>query len=776
MSAGLKWIGARVPKLDAPVKATGEVRYLSDMVVPGMLYGKIRRSDRVHARVLSIDVSKALKVPGVHAVLTAKDIENTAFGHGKDNYAFKNDVVRCIRDEIAAVAAESEEAAEAACRAIEVEYDDLPAIFDPRDAFKKGAQVIYERWPDNKPFTYTYAHGDVETARAHSAHVVEHEFDLTWVTHCCMGASAVIASFDADAKLTLHSLTQVPFLYRRDMAAILGLRPEDIRVIQPTIGGAFGSKLDIYPFEPIAVHLARATRRPVRILFSRQEEFLASPTRQPAIVKLRSGVDGDGRFTFRDAYVLLDNGGHTSWGATIPFVMMQTFSSLYRVPNVKFLSEVAYTNNPYSGSFRGYGNLQATFAVEQHVDMLAEKLGMDPLEIRRLNSQVMGEETGQGLKFASCGLGECLESAARQSKWSEKRAMARDVSPRVRRGIGMASMLHVGGGAKIYRSDGCGSILSIDDFGKVTLVTGSTDIGQGSETVLAQMVAEVLGVHLDRVKVINTDTDVKPWDVGVHASRTSYVAGNSALLAANAAKEKLLKAAAEQHGLPFEELSLANGCVMRGETKVDALDKLVRSLHFSDRAELLITQAYYEPGSVKQDAGFKGNVSPTYAFGTHVAEVEVELDTGLVRVTKVSTAHDVGKVLNSLGIEGQIEGGVVMGLGYALTEELKVKNGVVVNPGFRDYHLYTSPEVPPISFDFIETEDPTGPFGSKGVGEAPSICVAAAISNAVYDATGVRFTELPLTPERVLAGLIAAGVVDEFGQPMQAVQKPGARP
>ncbi len=757
-------IGARVPKLDAPGKAAGETRYLSDLVVPGMLHGRILRTDRVHARIVSIDTRAAKRIPGVHAVLTAADIANVPFGHGKDNTPLKGDRVRCVRDEIAAVAAESEEIAKEACRAIHVEYEDLPAVFDPEAALRPEAPPLHEPREgrtSNLAFTYDYNHGDVADGEAQSAHVVESEFELQFMTHCCMGTSAILASFGADGKLTLHSLTQVPFLYRRDMAAIVGMQPEDIRVIQPPIGGAFGSKLDIYPYEPIAVHLARATGRPVRIVFSRREEFIASPTRQPARIRLRSGCDRDGKLTFRDAHILLDNGAYTSWGATTPFVMMQTFSSLYRVPHVRFRTEVAYTNNPYSGSFRGYGNLQATFAVESQVDLLAEKCGLDPLELRRRNAQEPGEETGQGMKFVTCGLRDCLEAAARRSRWSEKRKRPVDDTPRVRRGIGMASMVHVGGGAKIYRSDGCGSLLSIDDFGKVTLVTGSTDIGQGSETVLAQMVAQTLGVGLDRVKVINSDTDVKPWDVGVHASRTSYVAGNSALLVARQARDKLLAAAAQQHRVPRESLDLRGGFVVRGHEKLEPLDRLVRTLHFSGRGELCVTQAYFEPSSVKQDPGFHGNVSPTYAFATHVVEVEVELDTGHVRVVDVVAAHDVGRVLNALGIEGQVEGGVVMGLGYSLTEELTVREGRVLNPGFRDYHLLTAPEIPPIRIEFIETEDPTGPFGAKGIGEAPAICVAAAVANAVHHATGVRFTKLPLTPERVLEGLIAAGVTPD---------------
>ena len=288
------------------------------------------------------------------------------------------------------------------------------------------------------------------------------------------------------------------------------------------------------------------------------------------------------------------------------------------------------------------------------------------------------------------------------------------------------------------------------------------------------MVAEVLCIDIDRVKVINTDTDVKPWDVGVHASRTSYVAGNSALLVAREAKAKLLAVAAEQAGAPVGELDLRDGWIVRSNERLQSIDRLVRTLHFTGRGELLVTHGYFEPSSVAQDRDFKGNVSPTYAFGTQVVEVEVEMDTGVVRVLGVYAAHDVGRVLNALSIEGQIEGGIVMGLGYSLTEELKIRGGRVTNPCFRDYHLFTAPEVPPIQFELIETEDPTGPFGAKGIGEAPAICVAAAVANAVHHATGVRFTRLPLSPERVLEGLIAAGVADDPAAPVAAAASAGA--
>jgi xanthine dehydrogenase molybdenum-binding subunit len=489
-------IGGSFPKLDAPDKATGRALYIHDVVRPRMLHGAIRRTDRVHARIVKIDTEKAKALPGVHAVITAADIENIPFGHGGDNTPLKGDRVRCIRDEIAAVAADTMEIAREACRLIEVEYEDLPAVFDAKKAMKPGAPVIHDHKNDNIPFTYDYSHGDVAAGEKESDVVLEETYNLHYVTHCCLGTCGIVAEFDATDDLTLHSITQIPFMYKRDLGRIVGVPPEKIRVIQTTIGGGFGSKLDIYPYEPICVHLARTAKRPVRVLFDRREEFIASPTRQPVEVTLRAGVKKDGTLTFRDARLLLDNGGYTSWGATTPFVMMQTFSSLYRVPNVRFQCTVAYTNNPYAGSMRGYGNLQATFAVESMMDSLAEKLDMDPLQFRRNNVQTPGEETGQGLVFSTCGLDDCLSTAARGAGWSEKRRPPGEsaveetdetgpMAGRYRRGIGMASLLHVGGGAKIYRSDGCGTILKIDDFGAVTVLTGSSEIGQGSETVWA---------------------------------------------------------------------------------------------------------------------------------------------------------------------------------------------------------------------------------------------------------------------------------------------------
>ena len=776
-------IGKRIAKLDAPEKASGQTRYVHDLNLPGQLHAKILRSTRVHALIRRIDVAKARALPGVHAVLTAADVPwQRPLGVGKDQLPLKGDKVRSLRDEIAAVAADTEAIAEQALRLIEVEYEDLPALTDPARALEAGAPLIHgEKLPPPVPhdalkpgapgdaaahrhnvaMTFDYAQGDVAVGEAESDVVVDDWFRLHYVTHCCMGVSGVIAEFDASGNLTLHSNTQVPFLHKREFAEILGMDPGRIRIIQPPIGGGFGSKLDIYPFEPICVFLAKATGRPVKLVFTREEEFVASPTRQPVLLRLRSGAKKDGTLTFRVCETLHDNGAYTSWGATTPFVMMQTISSLYRVPHVRYHTTAVYTNNPYAGSFRGYGNLQATFAVEQQIDELAAKLGLDPLAMRLANAQEPGETTPQGMHFKTCGLRECLRTAAEASGYAAKHAAAeaaRKAPARFRRGVGMASMLHVGGGAKIYPSDGCGTILKIDDFAHVTLMTGASEIGQGSETVLAQLVCEELGVPLQAVTVVNNDTDITPWDVGVHASRTTFIGGNSAIGAARKAKAKVLAAAAKATGVPESDLDLRAGHVVRAATgeALTTLAKLLRSLHFSDKAELVMTTHYYEPPSKHQDKAYKGDVSAAYAWATQVVEVEVDTETGVVRLLKVSGAHDVGRVLNRLGIEGQIEGGIVMGQGYALTEDLLVENGIVRNPAFRDYKLVTAPEIPEMDVRFIETMDGEGPQGAKGVGEAPAICMAAATANAICNATGVRIRELPFTPEKVYRALHGA--------------------
>lgn len=751
MSEGFSFVGKRVPKLDAPAKATGQVVYGHDMKLPRMLYGKILRSEHAHARILAVDTSKARALPGVRAVMTAEDIPEVKIGWARDNPVLKSGKVCSMRDEVAAVAAVDEDTAREALELIKVEYEELPGVFDPEEAMKPGAPLLHAEAPNNiqEKMRQAYYHGDVQRGFEESDVVIEDRFRMPFVTHCCMGTCFCLASFDPSGELTMWSSTQMPFLYQRDLSGAVGVPANKIRVIKATIGGAFGSKLDMYPFEPICVFLAQRTGCPVRITFTREEEFVSSPTRQPVICDIKSGAKKDGTLVARQVSMILDNGAYSSWGATTPLVMMQSISSLYRVPNVKYDVVVAYTNNPYSGAMRGYGNPQATFVVESHMDMLAHELGMDPMEFRLKNANQSGDVTGQGVKITSCGLTECIEKAAESVSWKEKRAKAGN------RGVGMASMIHVGGGARIYPSDGCGSTVKVDDFGKVTLITGSTDMGQGSDTILAQIVAEELGVPVENIAVVNTDTDITPWDVGAHASRTTFVAGNSARMAAADAKRQILQAAAENLGEKVEDLDMKEGKVFRkGEPEEwIPFEKMVRGKHFRPDGDVVLARGWYEPPTERQDKEFRGNISAAYGFATQAVEVEVDTQTGEVKVLKIAAAHDVGRAINPMAVEGQIHGGVSMGLGYGLYEELVVEEGRVLNPNFGDYALPTVLDMPEIDCIIVETDDQAGPFGAKGMAEPACIPTAPAIANAVYDAVGVRIRDLPVTPEKVLRAL-----------------------
>src|SRR5215470_2725502 len=544
MSFGV--IGKPTPRRDGLEKVTGVTQYLHDLELPRMAHGAILRTRFPHARVTRIDTTRAERLPGVLGVITAERVEQHPFGFAKDHLALKGGPrdgrkVRSIRDEIAAVAAESLAVAQEALPLIDVEYEELPSVFDPDAALAHGAPLVHETLANNLVnLRYQFSHGDVDRAFARAAVIVEGTYRLGYVSTACLGTMVAIASWSPDGTLTMWSTTQVPFLYQRDLAEALGITGDRVRVIQPPVGGNFGRGLDLYPIDIIAALLARRAGRPVKIAFERIEEFIASPTREPCVIHLRTAADHQGRLLAREARVVIDNGAYVSWGSTTPYVMLSTTAGLYRVPAVRFDTTIVYTNNPFSGSMRGYGNLESTFAIEAQMDDLADRLGLDRLEIRRRNATRAGDVNPQGNVITSCAMTECLDAVGREMR----KPVARAPRPGWKRGVGYASMFHVGGGARVYRSDGCGAILKLDDFGKVSLLTGASEIGQGSETVLAMIVAEELSVPLGRVEVINSDTSVKPWDVGVHASRTTFIAGNAALLAARALKTKLLALAA----------------------------------------------------------------------------------------------------------------------------------------------------------------------------------------------------------------------------------------
>jgi len=750
-------IGKRIPKYDSLLKVTGTARYMIDLKLHGMLYGKVLRSRHPHARILKIETGRAESIPGVQAVITAADTPRIRFGFLKDNLPLKEGVVLSRRDEIAAVAAVDEQTAQRAIDLIEVEYQKLPAIFDPVDAAKEGAPILHDEVGSNVVelgFNFRSVVAREPVSIGKDLVTVEGSYRIPFVTHTALGTMGALASYDADGTLTVWANTQAPFMFQRDMAQALGMPADKVRVVQPFIGGSFGRGMDLYPLDIIAAILSMKTRKPVKILLSREEDLEFSPTRQPVLFKITTTAHRNGRLHSRKIDAMLDLGPYVSWGAFDARVMMATASGQYRVPEVEFTSRHVYTNNPYSGTMRGAGNPQVNFAIETQMDILAEKLALDPVEFRAINANRSGDVTPQGMRITTCGMEESLRVAASSIGWKGRHREGRGT------GIGFSSLFHVAGGARVYKSDGCGTIIKIDDFGTATVITGASEIGTGSDTSISQIVAEELSIPLSKVRIVNSDTAIKPWDVGIHASRMTFVGGNSALLAARDAKRKILELASEVLGEPVSRLVLRDGTISSSvdEKKSIEYSKLLRQAHFQQEGSVIMASAFYDPPNENSDEETQiGNISAAYGFGTQAALVDVDEETGKVHVRKVVAVHDAGRIINPVGAEGQVQGGVVMALSIAMTEQLLLEEGAVLNPSFADYKLPTSGDVPEIEVHFVGEPDPMGPFGAKGVGEHGVIPTAAAVANAIYDAVGARLYEIPMTPEKVLRAIRERG-------------------
>ena len=804
------FIGADVPRPDAPDKAAGKAMYIHDMTLPGMLYGKIKFSDHAHAGIKHIDTSRAEKLPGVRAVITGYNTPEIRIGFIKDNFALKRDKVRQFRDEVAAVAATDPDIAAEAIDLIQVEYEELPGVFSPTQALEEDAPIVHEidlkgrlKADNIVPVPWKFATGDVERAREEAAHVVEEHYTTPLIQQSCMGTAGCIAEFDLSSNLIMRTKTQIPFLAQNDFNQALrdmGLKGKKSRVIVPTLGGSFGTGLDTHGYEFISILLAYKTGRPVKMVFSREEEFTALSPRQPTETHIIQGCDANGKMVLRNIRMVLDNGAYTSWGATTPSVMMIPASSIYRVPNVLFKTTIVYTNNTYCQAMRGYGNPQVAWAMESNMDQLAEVAGIDPFEFRMINSNIPNETTPMGLKISTCGMKECLESVAEKLDWKSicgksdlKRGSANvcttlvGSTPAKARGVGMAALFHVGGSGRVYRSDGSGIILKIDDFGDVSVVSGGVEMGQGFDSALALATAEALGVTADRVKIVTGDTATCPWDVGTHASRGAFTSCNAAIMAADKARKKIFELASEHFmlrvksrmkkrkrkdadfeipDLDYETLfdpsdfdMKENRIFLKSEPDDPdlhvTLEEILRAAHYKEQGTMVIEEAFYDPPNQMLDPRTgRGNMSSTYIVGAQGAVVEVDLETGKVEIIKVVAAHDVGQVLNQQTIKGQIYGALAQGIGYALSEEYKTHEGRNLNPNFLDYKILSAPDLDfPIEIDCIETHDKTGPFGAKGVGEPGLVPTAPAIANAVYDAIGVRIRDLPITPEKILAAL-----------------------
>jgi CO/xanthine dehydrogenase Mo-binding subunit len=790
-STDFSYIGKEIFRPEAPDKAAGKALYIHDLQRPGMLYGKIKFSDHAHAKILHIDTSKAEKLPGVKAVITAYNTPEVRIGFLRDNFALKKGKVRQFRDEVAAVAAIDPGIAAEAVDLIKVEYEPLPGVFSPGEAAKEGAPLVHETDPQGQPrennkvpLRFFHESGDLEAGKKKARYVVEGEYSTQWVQQTCMGTAGCIAEFDMNSNLTIWAKTQIPFLAQRDFndaLSAMGLQGKNSRVIVPALGGGFGTGLDTHAYEYIAILLALRTGRPVKIVYTRDEEFANLSPRQSSQTKIFQGCDENGKLIFRHVEVVQDNGAYTSWGATYPSVMMLPATSLYKVNNVYFNADLYYTNNTYSQAMRGYGNPELTWALENNIDELAEKAGIDPFEFRMINCNEPGEITPMELKVSTCGLKECLETVAEKLDWKNSRSQGKC------RGVGMASLFHVGGGGRIYRSDGSGLILKLDDFGNVYAYYGGVEMGQGLHSVLSLGIAESLGVRPEKVFINQTDTSTCPWDVGTHASRGTFMACNAAIKAAKNLREKIFSYAEElfpegvarnlkkyqkknpdyqppdfdiEKAATRDRFDLKDGYVFLKDAPKEPwlcmeLGSLLRAIHFRNQGTMLGTQVFYDPPNELPDWNKgKGNISATYAYGTQGVEVEVDTETGEVKILRMVAAHDVGKVLNPQALKGQMYGALAQGIGYALYEEVRSQEGRIMNPNFRDYKIPTIHEMDfPIDLEFVETNDSFGPFGAKGVGEPGLVPTAPAIANAIYNAVGIRIRDLPITPEKVLEAL-----------------------
>lgn len=752
-------VGQSVTRLDAMNKVTGRAVYGTDLRFPDMLHAKVLWSDRPHARIVRVDTGRAQALPGVHAVVTAADAPTERYGvYLRDQLIFAREKVRHIGEPVAAVAAESEQIAERARDLIVVEYEDLPAVFDPLEAMEPGAPVIH---PDLETYNSTYPaihygnvclytrlrQGDLEAGFAAADHVFEDTFRTQAMHQAYVEPRAAVAGFDFSGKLTVWTGTQQILVCQAELAAALELAMTKVRVVATTLGGAFGGKLKT-TIEPIVALLAMKADCPVRLVLTREEEFIAGRPRPPYVITLKTGVQADGTITAKQVRIIADCGGYSDHTLGTVGLAVTFAQGPYRIPNADVEGYCVYTNNPNFGCMRGYGVTQLTFATESQMDVIASRLGLGPVAFRHQNLAQEGDVILSTQALRSVTIRETMEAALRASGWEEKRGK---MGPH--HGIGVANVILKMG---LLASS---AMVKINEDGTASVLTGTMDLGTGNHTALAQIAAEELGLPWEAVTVAAVDTDSSPYDLGPIASRTVFDTGNAVRRAAADAKRQLCARAAEWLGVPADAVTAGGGYIYvrdNPDRRMSIRELCGLGLYVKGGPVVGRGSWLGEPGfSSPVGEGYPQPPSKSFVFGTHVAEVEVDPETGQVTVERVTAAHDVGRAINPLGVAGQVEGGVVQGVGYALYEEMVIKDGEVQNPSFLDYRLPTVVDAPEVDAVIVEIPDEAGPFGAKGVGEPPVIGPSAAIANAIHDAVGVRIQELPITPEKVLRALDA---------------------
>ena len=768
----LDYVGKRILRKDGPDKVTGKAIYTVDMQLKGQLVGKILRSPHAHARILDIDTSLALEVPGVKAVITGKDTLGIKHGfvetprYPADQYPLAMDKVRFIGEEVAAVAATDVYAADKALGLIKVTYEPLPAVFDPEEAMMPGAPEIHPSHPKVKEDLVniggktTSGWGDVEAGFQEADYVREDQFESHLRTHGFLEPHATVASYEPDGKLNVWTSSMGPFIKRAKLARTLGLPQSSVRVRKAYVGGAFGGKIDLYSHEFCAALLSMKTSRPVEIIATREEIFTAYRHGQPMIVTVKTGVKKDGTIVAQEFKTLNNSGGYRGSGVVVIFLVWGFAMVPYRIPNMKYTGYSVYTNNPIRSPQRGHGAPQMRFAVESQLDMIAAELGISPIDIRLKNARVSGEMLPNGDNVHNCGLKDCIREIAKHTDFQEKIEGRRtEKKGRYRKGIGIGVSAYFGG-SLIYPNSSS-VIVKMNDDGSVSLLTGSLDIGQGAETILCQIVAEELKLPMEEVRVVAADTETTPVDIGVWISGNAYVTGNAAREAAGDVRRKLMTIAAEELNADIEDLAFQDKRIyITGQPERSfSYEELVALSIQKHRGDPVIGNGHWrtmrDQPTHPSLATTKGRWTENYAFDAQTAEVEVDTETGKIRLLKAVTAHDCGFPINPLLVEGQIDGQVSMALGHAFMEEIMMEQGRTLNPSWLDYRM---PSIYNIAdsehIDVITEQYQVGkPYRTKEVGEGYVSAILAAIANAIYDAIGVRLFSTPFTPEKILKGL-----------------------
>jgi CO/xanthine dehydrogenase Mo-binding subunit len=751
-------IGEPTPQHQAVEKVRGRAVYVRDMTLPGMLHGRVLRSPHARARIVNVDLSRALRVRGVRTIITGADIPPATWGPiAKDQTTLARGVVRYAGEEVAAVAAASDDAAQEAIEAIRVDYEAERPVLDPRQAVERGCPRIHEDRP-NLAREVAFSRGDVQAGFAAADVIYEATYELPYQYHGYTEPMGTLASPDSSGRLTLWAPTQSVFYTRELVAEAIGVPVSRVRVIQTVVGGAFGGKIGEENNSAIAALLALKAGRPVRLINDRPGDFAAARKSLPAIITLKIGVTRDGRLVAKEMDVLADNGAYSGLAPEQMVVTAMRCDNLYRTENLSTRGRLVYTNNQPSGTFRAFGTQQAQFAMDSHLAVLADMIDMDLVELLRRNVIQAGDTSVHGWVMNSCGLTDCINAAAREIGWAEKYRAAPGAG-RTRRGVGIGIGIHVTANRQLADWDGATVALKMNEDGSVNLISGEGDLGQGASTVLAELAAAELGVPFEDIVVSQADTDVVPFAFGSFASRTTLLAGNATIRAARQVREKLLNMAAERLEISESDLDIADGWIfVKGSSDIGVtVAEACRAHLFRAGGDGIYERASYDAPTVMYDPEtLYGNVAPAYSFAAQAVEVEVDTLTGVVRLIRSVVADDVGRALNPLAVEGQICGAVAQGVGWALFEQMRFEDGRLLTDDFRDYTMPVAEALPDLETVLVESIEPNGPLGAKGASETAIVPTAGAIANAVAQAVGARVQCLPITGEKLLAAMLDA--------------------